>query len=93
TIACELDTEMMARVLRIGREKLSDKGTTSAAKRVSPLRQQTDLPRDTIIERLVASFAARYGLTPDTVHPDEEAEAERRVTEQFGTRAWSYLLP
>jgi len=93
TIACELDTEQMGRVLRIGREKLSDKGIASAAKRVSPLRQQTDLPRDTIIERLVASFADRYGLSPDTVHPDEEAEAARRVTEQFGTREWLYILP
>jgi lipoate-protein ligase A len=93
TIACELDTEKMARVLRIGREKLSDKGIASAAKRVSPLRQQTDLPRDAIIARLVASFADRYGLTPDTIHPDEEAEATRRVTEQFGTREWLYLLP
>ncbi len=93
TIACELDTALMARVLRIGREKLSDKGIASAAKRVSPLRQQTNLPRDTIIERLVASFADRYGLTPDTVHPDEEAEAERRVTEQFATHEWRYILP
>ncbi len=93
TIACELDTEQMARVLRIGREKLSDKGIASAAKRVSPLRQQTDLSRDAIIERLIASFADRYGLTPDTVHPDEEAEAERRVPEQFDTHAWRYILP
>jgi lipoate---protein ligase len=93
TIACELDTTKMARVLRIGREKLSDKGIASAAKRVSPLRQQTDLPRDAIIDRLVASFAARYGLTPDTVHPDEEAEAERRVREQFDTHEWLYILP
>ncbi|MGI8858399.1 MAG: lipoate--protein ligase family protein [Thermomicrobiales bacterium] len=93
TIACELDTAKMARVLRIGREKLSDKGIASAAKRVSPLRQQTDLPRDAIIDRLVASFAARYGLTPDTVHPDEEAEATRRVREQFGTHEWLYILP
>lgn len=93
TIACELDTTKMMRVLRIGREKLSDKGIASAAKRVSPLRQQTDLPRDAIIDRLVASFAACYGLTPDTLRPDEEAEAERRVREQFGTREWLYILP
>jgi lipoate---protein ligase len=93
TIACELDTAMMARVLRIGREKLSDKGIASAAKRVSPLRQQTDLPRDAIIARLVASFADRFGLTPDTVHPDEEAEAAHRVRDQFGTREWRYILP
>lgn len=93
TIACELDTEKMARVLRIGREKLSDKGIASAAKRVSPLRQQTDLPRDAIIAHLIASFRARYGLTDDAVTADERAEAERRTRDQFDTDAWRYVLP
>lgn len=34
-----------------GREKTSDKGTKSARKRVDPLRRQTGLPRETVIER------------------------------------------
>jgi lipoate-protein ligase A len=33
----------MLQVLRIGKEKMSDKGTTSAKKRVDPLRRQTGL--------------------------------------------------
>jgi lipoate-protein ligase A len=93
TISCELDTGRMMRVLRIGREKLSDKGIASAARRVSPLRQQTDLPRDEIVDRLVATFRTRYGLTVDTVHADEWEEAERRVRDQFDTDAWRYILP
>ncbi len=93
TISCELDTEKMTRVLRIGREKLSDKGIASAAKRVSPLRQQTDMPRDDIIAHLVASFRARYGLTDDAIQPDEWTEAERRARDQFDTDAWRYILP
>ncbi len=93
TISCELDTAKMTRVLRIGREKLSDKGIVSAAKRVSPLRQQTDLPRDAIIDHLIAAFRARYGLTDDTIHPDEQADAERRAGERFDTDAWRYVLP
>lgn len=93
TIACELDTELMAKVLRIGREKLSDKGITSAAKRVSPLRQQTDLPRDAIIARLTASFRDRFGLTDSTLTAAETTDAESRVRTQFGTREWTHLLP
>src|SRR5690606_31256703 len=40
TMAYDIDAAKMLEVLRIGREKLSDKGTTSAAKRVDPLRRQ-----------------------------------------------------
>ena len=45
TMAYDLDNEKMLEVLRIGREKISDKGIASAAKRVDPLRSQTGLPR------------------------------------------------
>src|SRR5699024_120948 len=38
TMAYNIDADKMLQVLRIGREKLSDKGTTSAARRVDPLR-------------------------------------------------------
>ena len=38
-----MDGDQMVEVLRIGREKMSDKGTKSAAKRVDPLRSQTGL--------------------------------------------------
>ncbi len=93
TIACELDTDLMTQVLRIGREKLSDKGIVSAAKRVSPLRQQTDLPRDAIIAHLVAHFRASYGLTDDTLTPAEQATAEEAARTQFATREWTNLLP
>jgi lipoate-protein ligase A len=44
TLSYDMDGEVMTEVLRIGREKLSDKGTVSAAKRVDPLRRQTGLP-------------------------------------------------
>ncbi len=92
-VACELDTELMAKVLRIGREKLSDKGITSAAKRVSPLRQQTDLPRDEIVRRLTAPFATQCDLRDEPLHEDEIARAEALAAAQFASDAWTYLLP
>lgn len=93
TIAYEMSADRMLRVLRIGKEKLSDKGITSAAKRVSPLRRQTDLPRAAIVEYLVKRFTERFGLIEDTLTPDELAEAEQLVREQFATREWTYDLP
>ena len=93
TMAYQMNIPLMLQVLRIGQEKLSDKGMRSAEKRVGPLRQQTELPRDAIIDPMVEGFRRRYGLAPDDVTADELAEAERLVRERFGTRDWIYFLP
>ena len=93
TMAYEMNVPLMMGVLRIGKEKLSDKGMRSAEKRVGPLRQQTDLPRAAIIDHLVGSFRKQFGLMDDRLSDGELAEAERRVDERFGTRAWTYFLP
>ncbi len=93
TLSYDIDGEMMTEVLRIGREKLSDKGTTSAAKRVDPLRSQTGLPRAEIIQRLIDTFTALYAAEPGTVHPDEYAEAEALVESKFATESWLHRVP
>ncbi|GAA3501252.1 hypothetical protein GCM10019016_083590 [Streptomyces prasinosporus] len=61
TMAYDIDADKMLEVLRIGKEKLSDKGTKSAKKRVDPLRRQTGLPREAVIGRMVDSFRAGTG--------------------------------
>jgi lipoate---protein ligase len=93
TMAYQMNVPLMLQVLRIGKEKLSDKGITSADKRVGPLRQQTDLPRDAIVARIVGTFREKYGLSVDAVTDDEMAEAERLVETRFGTEKWIYFLP
>lgn len=93
TMAYQMNVPRMLNVLRIGKEKLSDKGVQSADKRVGPLRQQTELPRDVIIHHLIGSFGDRYGLTEDTVTPKELAEANQLIETQFGTDGWKYSLP
>src|SRR5699024_6897728 len=50
TMAYDIDADKMGEVLRIGKEKLSDKGTRSADKRVDPMRSQTGLAREQIID-------------------------------------------
>jgi lipoate---protein ligase len=93
TISYQMDTDEMARILRIGREKLSDKGIASAAKRVSPLRRQTDLARAAIVEHLIARFRDRFGLTEGALVPDERAAAEALARDQYESAGWTYDLP
>jgi len=93
TMSYDMDGEKMVQVLRIGREKMSDKGTTSAAKRVDPLRSQTGLPRAEIIERLKQTFTGLYGATPGHVTDAELAAAEELVTTKFATPEWLRRVP
>ncbi|WP_019549718.1 lipoate--protein ligase family protein [Streptomyces sulphureus] len=89
TMSYDIDADKMLDVLRIGKEKLSDKGTTSAKKRVDPLRRQTGLPRAEIIDRMIASFAQRYGLTEGAVTAEEMARAEELARTKFGSEEWT----
>jgi lipoate---protein ligase len=93
TMAYQMNTALLTKVLRVGKEKLSDKGVTSADRRVGPLRQQTSLDRDVIIHHLIGHFRARFGLVDDEVTADELAEAKRLVEERFATPEWIYFLP
>jgi lipoate-protein ligase A len=93
TMAYDMNIPLMTQVLRIGREKLSDKGVKSADRRVGPLRQQTSLPRQTIIDHMVSHFADHFGLQQDSLTAEEIAEAETRVRDRFGTPAWIHYLP
>jgi lipoate-protein ligase A len=93
TMAYEMNVPLMLQTLRIGQEKLSDKGTRSADKRVGPLRQQTEMSREAIITRLHDDLARSAPVLPATLRPEDVAEAERRVHERFGNRSWTHLLP
>jgi lipoate---protein ligase len=93
TMSYDMDGDRMVEVLRIGREKLSDKGIASANKRVDPLRSQTGMTRDEIIERLIASFRARNGLTPSEITTAELSRIDALVESKFGTEEWLYRVP
>ncbi|GAA2750663.1 lipoyl protein ligase domain-containing protein [Amnibacterium kyonggiense] len=93
TMSYDMDGDKMVQVLRIGREKMSDKGTTSAAKRVDPLRKQTGLPRAAIIERLEETFVRLTGATRGDLTPEEIATAEELVRTKFSTREWLERVP
>ena len=93
TIAYDMDPGEMVRVLRIGREKLRDKGTASAQKRVSPLARQTGASRAEVVARLQSYFIAAFGGTVSPVTPSELAAAEALVTSKYATTAWTEEFP
>ncbi len=93
TIAYQMNVPLMLKVLRIGKEKLSDKGIASADKRVGPLRQQTNLEREEIIAHMIETFRRKTGGVDDLITSKERAESERLVETRFGTREWIYVLP
>lgn len=93
TMSYDIDADKMLEVLRIGREKLSDKGIKSAKKRVDPLRRQTGLAREEIIRVLSDTFRERYGAVDGTLRPAELSAAESLVEDKFGTDGWLFRVP
>jgi lipoate-protein ligase A len=89
----DIDADKMVDVLRIGKEKLSDKGTRSAKKRVDPLRRQTGMSRAEIVAAMMDVFTERYGATQSELTEAELAAAARRVETKFGTAEWLHRVP
>jgi lipoate-protein ligase A len=93
TMSYDIDADKMLDVLRIGREKLSDKGTKSANKRVDPMRSQTGMAREDVIAAFLAHFRSRYDTT-DSAYTEAELAAARSLTEtKFLTPEWTYHVP
>ncbi len=93
TMSYDIDADKMTDVLRIGKEKLSGKGISSAKKRVDPLRRQTGLSREAILDIMMSTFVSRYNATVTGINPEEQAEAASRVDSKFGTQAWLNRVP
>ncbi|GAA1984579.1 lipoate--protein ligase family protein [Isoptericola halotolerans] len=93
TMAYDIDHDKMLEVLRIGREKLSDKGTRSANKRVDPLRSQTGMARDAVVDAFEKYFRSRYRTQDSVLRPEELERAEDLVRTKFATEEWIHRVP
>jgi lipoate-protein ligase A len=93
TMAYDIDADKMLQVLRIGREKVSDKGTRSANKRVDPVRSQTHLPRAEVVAMLKAHFEGRYATRPGELTADELTRARELVATKFADPGWTARVP
>ncbi|MEO5743860.1 MAG: biotin/lipoate A/B protein ligase family protein [Terracoccus sp.] len=93
TMSYDIDADKMLEVLRIGREKMSDKGTKSANKRVDPMRSQTGMTRAAILESFATSFARRYRSRPAEYTREEIEAATVLVETKFSTPEWTHRVP
>jgi lipoate-protein ligase A len=93
TMSYDINADKMTEVLRIGREKLSDKGTTSAKKRVDPLKRQTGKSRRDIVRTMMDTFSRRYGARQGTIGDESLAAAERLADQKFRTAEWLHRVP
>lgn len=93
TMSYDMDGDKMVEVLRIGREKISDKGVASANKRVDPLRAHTGLSKAEIEDHLVSTFRSLYGLSESTVTESERERVSQLVDEKFATPEWLNRVP
>ncbi|MEM7661113.1 MAG: lipoate--protein ligase family protein [Pseudomonadota bacterium] len=92
-MAYNIDAQKMMQVLRIGREKLSDKGTASAAKRVDPLLSQTQMEKADIKAHLIKTFIDLHGGAMGSITPEEMAAAEEIAAGKFSSKDWLEYIP
>ena len=93
TMAYDIDADKMLEVLRIGKEKMSDKGTKSANKRVDPMRSQSGLPREQIIDGFMRHFESRYDVSRREYTQEELTAARELVDSKFSTHEWTHRIP
>lgn len=89
TLAYDIDAEKMARILRISKEKMSDKAVKSVVKRVDPMRSQTGMSRSAIIAHLYEYLLdhvaqAQAAAIPATVLD----EAHKLAHQRFSQDSW-----
>ena len=92
TISFDLDTEEMLRVLRIGKEKVSDKAVKSAEQRVSRISDHIDHPREKVIEKMIEKFSEERNVTEDSLSEEELEEARDLAGEKFSSEEWNRKL-
>jgi lipoate-protein ligase A len=93
TIAHSMDVELLPKLIRIGRERVSERGVRSAEKGVSPLSWFTSLSCAETTRHLERSFGDEFDARPSELSTDELKTAAELVTEKYGTPAWLERLP
>lgn len=92
TLIYDINENLMFRALRIGKEKISDKGIKSAEARVTSIKRELgDIGKEKVMEALADGFA--YGLSMTPVHGGLSKEEEKKKEEMraiFMSREWNY---
>ena len=93
TIAHAMEVELLPRLIRIGRDRVSERGVRSAEKPVSPLSWFTSLSCAETTHHLERFFAGEFRAHWSELAADEIEAARLLVAEKYGTPAWVNRLP
>ncbi len=93
TVAHSMDQALLPRLIRIGRERLSERGMRSAEKPVSPLSWFTPVDCVGVARHMERSFAADFEVKESRVARDELDAASELVATKYATPAWVDRLP
>ncbi|HUH41051.1 MAG TPA: lipoate--protein ligase family protein, partial [Castellaniella sp.] len=64
-----------------------------AAKRVDPLRSQTGLSREAVVQSMIDTFRSLHSLRNGSLLSSELAIAQALVQGKFDTHAWQARVP
>jgi lipoate-protein ligase A len=93
TIAHSMDTAILPRLIRIGRERLSERGVRSADKAVTPLSDFTSMDCAGVARHMEGSFTAEFHAHDSEVSRAELDAARELVKTKYATPGWIYRLP
>jgi len=93
TIAHTMDPSLVPRLIRVGRDRLSERGVRSAEKPVSPLSWFTSTDCAGVARHMERSFASEFRVHESKVSEDELDAAHELESSKYSTAAWINRLP
>jgi lipoate-protein ligase A len=93
TIAHTMEPRLVRELIRVGRDRLSDRGVRSAEKEVSPLAWFTDKTCAEVTLHMEASFSSEFDAREGELSGEEVAGAEELVETKYSTAAWIDRIP
>jgi lipoate-protein ligase A len=93
TIAHSMDVKLVTQLIRIGRDRLSERGVRSAEKEVSPLSWFTELSCAEVTAHMERSFETTFDARRSELSQAEIEQAARLVESKYATPAWIDRLP
>src|SRR5713226_10037413 len=93
TIAHSMDTALLPRLIRIGRERLSERGVRSADKAVTPLSEFTSMRCAEVARHMERSFTAEFGARVSELSQAELDAAIGLAKTKYATPGWINRLP
>jgi len=93
TIAHTMDPNLVPRLIRVGRDRLSERGVRSAEKPVSPLSWFTSVDCAGVARHMERSFASEFHVRKSEVSADELDAARELESTKYATAGWINRLP